>query len=80
MVASCWQPDLLLSGVIMGGLNGLEFAKRVVLLYPRCRVILMAAQVSSSIVDDARARGFDFYDKPVRPTILIDRVQWLSVH
>jgi hypothetical protein len=67
--------------MILYGLTGLEFAKHITLQYPECRVILLAAMVGAHLVDDARVHGFDFYDKPINPTILINRAsQLLSVN
>jgi DNA-binding response OmpR family regulator len=80
-VAEEWEPDLVIADMILYGLTGLEFAKRITLQYPECRVILLAAMVGTQLVNDARAQGFDFYGKPLNPAILINRAsQLLSVN
>jgi DNA-binding NtrC family response regulator len=79
-VAEEWKPDLVIAEMILYGLTGLEFAKRITIQYPECRVILLAAMAGPLLVDDARAQGFDFYDKPLNPAVLINRAsQLLSV-
>jgi DNA-binding NtrC family response regulator len=68
---------LVIAEIILYGLTGLELAKRITLQYPECRVILLAAMVGAQLVDNARALGFDFYDKPIYPTLLINRAKQL---
>jgi DNA-binding NtrC family response regulator len=75
-----WEPDLVIAEIILYGLTGLEFAKRMTLQYPDCRFILLAAMVANALVEEARGQGFDFYNKPVNPAILINRAgQLLAV-
>jgi two-component system response regulator RstA len=76
-IAETWQPDILIAAMILGGINGLELAKRVVARYPQCHAILLAAQVGTELVTAARLLGFGFYDKPVHPTVLIEEVRVL---
>src|SRR5450631_1949345 len=67
-----WQADLIIAEIILGGMNGLDFAIKAVARNPECRVILFAAQVAGHIVMEAKALGFDFFDKPVNPGILLN--------
>lgn len=72
-LAEGWQPDLLISDIVMSDMNGLELAKRLTRLYPNCRVILFSGQVAPELILEARALGFEFFDKPVNPAILLDK-------
>ena len=74
-IATEWQPEILIAAVLLNGILGLELGKRVVELYPKCHVILLATVANSFLVDGARALGFDYYDKPVYPPVLIERVR-----
>jgi DNA-binding response OmpR family regulator len=76
-IAEVWQPDLVIAAMLLNGILGLELGKRVVERYPNCRVILLAGVANHLVVDEARALGFDFYDKPVYPPVLIERVRVL---
>ncbi|HEY9126289.1 MAG TPA: response regulator [Acidobacteriaceae bacterium] len=76
-LAETWQPDIAIAGMILDRLNGVAFARQLVSLHPKCRVILTAAQVSSALIEEARSLGFDFYHYPVHPKILIERVNSL---
>jgi DNA-binding NtrC family response regulator len=73
-IAGTWQPDLVLTEIVMGSINGLDFAKRIVADHPQCLIILFSGQVARQLVDEALALGFDFFDKPVSPTVLIESV------
>jgi DNA-binding NtrC family response regulator len=67
-----WKADLVISEILLDGMNGLDFAIKAVALNPDCRVILWAGQVSGHIVVEATALGFNFLDKPVNPKVLLD--------
>ncbi len=73
-IAQEWQPDLLIVEILMSGnMNGLELARRLTALYPNCRVILFSAMLSRELPREGRALGFEFFDKPVNPAILLDK-------
>jgi DNA-binding response OmpR family regulator len=72
-----WEPDLVIAEIILYGLTGLEFCKRTKIRYSDCHVILIAAMVGNALVEEARAQGFDFYNKPVNPAVLINRASQL---
>jgi CheY-like chemotaxis protein len=68
------QPDLLVTDVIMPGMNGVETAKEIMKLVPTCRIILFSGQAESTdLVSQAQAQGYSFeiLAKPVNPTILL---------
>ena len=76
-IAETWQPNLTIAGMIFAGMNGVEYARQLVIRYPDCRVILTSAQVGQDLIEDAKSSGFDFFHNPVAPPILINRVKSL---
>ncbi len=68
------RPDLLVTDVIMPGMDGIETAKEVAKLVPTCRIILFSGQVASTdLVSKAEAEGFSFeiLAKPINPDVLL---------
>jgi|SRR5581483_10703412 len=71
------QPDLLVTDVIMPGMDGVETAKEMVKLVPNCRVILFSGQAASTdLLEKAKAEGylFETLAKPVNPELLLDTI------
>lgn len=69
-----FQPDVVLSDVIIPGLNGIEVGVRMSELFPKCRVILFSGQAATlDLLRDARARGYEFeiLAKPIKPAALL---------
>jgi len=68
------RPDLLVTDVIMPGLDGVETAKEIMKLVPNCRIILFSGQAASiDLLSKAQAEGYSFeiLAKPVNPEILL---------
>lgn len=74
-----WQPDLLLSDVVMPDTDGIEAASRILGFLPRCCMLLIAGQagVVAAVTDAAQTRehSFPVLAKPVRPSELLDRIR-----
>jgi CheY-like chemotaxis protein len=71
-------PDVLLTDVIMPGMNGIEVSIIVRDRLPECKIILFSGQsATSDILADARTRGYEFeiLAKPVHPTDLLARLR-----
>jgi CheY-like chemotaxis protein len=70
------EPDLLLSDVMMPGMNGIELAMAVATELPRCKVLLFSGHASTRDLADACAAGFNFplMAKPMHPVELLRRV------
>ena len=71
-------PDLLLSDVVMPGMNGIELAIAVRQEFPTCHILLFSGQAATAIfLEDASRRGYDFeiLAKPVHPEDLLARVK-----
>jgi DNA-binding response OmpR family regulator len=76
--ARSWRPDILLSDVAMPYLDGFGAARRVVAMYPKCRVILLSAYSEAADgVRDLYEDGFqiEFIAKPIHPRELIAQLK-----
>ena len=79
--AERFKPDILISDVIMGGINGLELAILVSKRHPNCKIILFSGQASTAdLIAQTGPQGqmFEVLAKPVRPQILIEHVKRLA--
>jgi DNA-binding response OmpR family regulator len=74
-MAPGFAPDVLISDVIMRGINGVETANRITRILPSCRILLFSGQATWSDLaelPEAGGHNFDLILKPVHPTELID--------
>jgi CheY-like chemotaxis protein len=72
--ARIFEPDFLVTDVMMPVMNGIELAIQIRDLLPACKVILFSGMaVTSALVDDAKSRGhyFEVLPKPVQPKVLL---------
>jgi two-component system, cell cycle sensor histidine kinase and response regulator CckA len=68
--------DLLLTDVVMPGLNGLELAQRVAAARPHIRVLFMSGYADHAVVQrDIIDAGRPFLQKPFAPDRLLARVK-----
>jgi DNA-binding response OmpR family regulator len=73
-------PDLVLSDVVMPGMNGIELATAVRQEFRGCHILLFSGQAETSeILEDAKRRGYDFelLAKPLHPEQLLTRIKEL---
>ncbi|MCL5263081.1 MAG: response regulator [Acidobacteria bacterium] len=73
-----WQPDMLISDVIMTDLNGVDAAIQIRLLLPECKILLFSGQAATAdLLDRARSQGheFEILAKPVHPQDLLTRLR-----
>ena len=73
-----FQPDMLVSDVIMGGLNGIDTAIRVRALVPGIKILLFSGQAATAdLLEKARAKGYEFeiLAKPVHPQDLLSKLR-----
>ncbi len=80
-LAGEWQPDIVLSDVIMPGLNGIETAIRIRELAPQCRIILFSGQAATvDLLEKARRQGhhFEILAKPIKPEQLVSVIRGSS--
>jgi CheY-like chemotaxis protein len=67
-------PDIIITDVIMPGMNGIETATVIKQFLPDCRIILFSGQAASiDLLEEARADGHEFevLAKPIRPSELV---------
>jgi DNA-binding NtrC family response regulator len=68
---------LLLTDVVMPGMNGIELALAVSEKFPECKVLLFSGQTATAeLLDRARKQGGDFplLSKPIHPEDLLKKV------
>ncbi len=73
-------PDLVISDVVMPGINGIEVAIAIRRQFPACHILLYSGQAATAeMMEEARSRGHDFelLAKPVHPVQLLERVAQL---
>lgn len=71
-------PDVLITDVVMSGMNGIEAAIAIRRLCPDCRVILFSGQLATAeILATANGNGhrFEILAKPVHPDMILERLQ-----
>jgi len=69
-----YTPDVIVSDVVMPGINGLDMAVRMQKQFPKCHIILFSGQaVTADLVEEYKVRGysFDILPKPLHPKKLI---------
>lgn len=75
--AAMVSPEVVVSDVIMPGMNGVETAKAIMKILPQCRVILFSGQAASTdLLAKARAEGYSFevLAKPINPDTLLKKL------
>jgi CheY-like chemotaxis protein len=82
-LAKTLLPDIILSDVIMPGMNGIETAIRIREIVPACKIILFSGQAATvDLLENARRQGhrFEVLAKPISPDHLISVVRTTSGH
>ena len=77
-IARSFQPDVLISDVIMDGIGGIEAAVRMKSMLPDLRVFLLSGQTATGeLLEKQKADGYGFevLTKPVHPRDLITRLR-----
>ena len=73
-----FQPNMLISDVIMTGMTGIEAAIQVRAKLPSCKILLFSGQAATAdLLEKARAQGheFEILAKPVHPTDLLAKLR-----
>jgi CheY-like chemotaxis protein len=77
-LAPIFEPDMLISDVIMSDLNGIDAAIRIRALLPRIKILLFSGQAATAdLLERARAQGYEFeiMAKPVHPQDLLRKLR-----
>ena len=72
-----FQPDLVVSDVVMPRMNGIQAAIRIRQRFPACKILLFSGQAASTgLLEGARRSGYDFelLTKPVHPSELLAKI------
>jgi len=73
-----FQPDMLISDVIMTGMTGIEAAIITRNKLPKCKILLFSGQAATAdLLEKARTQGheFEILAKPVHPTDLLAKLR-----
>jgi CheY-like chemotaxis protein len=77
-LAKTWQPQVVLSDVIMPGLNGVETGIKIREMIPRCEIVLFSGQAATvDLLEQARKQNhrFQILAKPISPERLISIIR-----
>ena len=77
-MAQAFEPDMLISDVIMADLNGIDAAIRIRALLPRVKILLFSGQAATAdLLEKARTQGYEFeiLAKPVHPQDLLNKLR-----
>ena len=78
-LASVFEPNLLITEVVMSGITGFEVANQIAGSLPSCKVIMFSGQAQALILLIQRtAERFEILAKPVAPPLLLDRITRLT--
>jgi CheY-like chemotaxis protein len=73
-----FKPEMLISDVIMGDLNGIDAAIQIRAILPNIKILLFSGQAATAdLLEKARAQGYEFeiLAKPVHPQDLLTRLR-----
>ena len=73
-----FDPDMLITDVIMADLNGVEAAIRIRAMRPQIKILLFSGQAATAdLLVKARAEGheFEILAKPVHPQDLLNKLR-----
>ena len=60
-IANTFQPDILVTDVVMGAMNGIQAAILVREMLPSCKIFLLSGQpTTAELLDGAREQGHEF--------------------
>jgi len=77
-LAASFQPQMVISDVIMAGLNGIDAAIELRRMLPGLKILLFSGQAATAdLLEKARSEGYEFeiLAKPVHPQDLLARLR-----
>jgi len=78
--ARLWNPDILLSDVVMPGMNGIEAAVCIRAAHPNCKVLFFSGHnlAYDKLADSHDTGNFKILQKPIHPVELIEALRALA--
>jgi CheY-like chemotaxis protein len=77
-LSDTFEPDMLISDVIMADLNGIDAAIRIRSRLPSIKILLFSGQAATAdLLEKARTQGYEFeiLAKPVHPQDLLSKLR-----
>jgi DNA-binding response OmpR family regulator len=77
-LAAEFKPEMLISDVIMAGLNGIDAAIKIREILPSIKILLFSGQAATAdLLEKARNQGYEFeiLAKPVHPQDLLAKLR-----
>jgi CheY-like chemotaxis protein len=77
-MASTFEPEMLITDVIMADLNGIDAAILIRARLPKIKILLFSGQAATAdLLEDARSKGheFEILAKPVHPQDLLNKLK-----
>lgn len=70
-------PDVVITDVVMPGMNGIEMAVQIRQKYPRCRVLLFSGMASAAdlLGNHHSQNRFELLSKPIQPADLLAKLE-----
>jgi DNA-binding response OmpR family regulator len=81
-VIESFVPDVVISDVMMPGMNGIEVCGKIQIELPNCHIILFSGQAATDeLMKDARGKGceWELLSKPVHPRDLLAKLSALRL-
>jgi len=74
------NPELIISDVVMPGINGIDMAVQIRQFLPSCKIILFSGQAATADLLNGTAKDYKFeiLSKPVHPRELLEKLERLQ--